>query len=68
MTEVIKTETIASTPKDEQWYQIPSNNSEHFIKWNVDKSMWQSMVITENGPASEQDWLPDGTEIVEFNV
>ena len=64
MTEVTETKSIADTPKDGEWYQIPSHNSEHFIKWNFDKGKWQSMIMTEDGPAPEQDWLEDGTEIL----
>lgn len=61
---VTETKSIADTPKDEQWYKIPSN-SEHYIKWNPGQGMWQSMVFSSDGvPPKEHDWLEDGTEIL----
>jgi expansin (peptidoglycan-binding protein) len=61
--DVTRTDSIATTPKDGKWYQIPSFKYNHFIAWNNEVDKWQSMMVDDAGNPKFHELMEDGIDV-----
>lgn len=61
MEEIIKTNSIAETPKDGTWYQIPSINEEYteYVKWDERNFQWDWFMLKDMVVVVEMSHLPE---------
>lgn len=65
MDQIQLTNSFAETPKDGNWYRLPSLNDElarelsEFIRWDKGKSRWDWMMLKDDIIAIDVSFIPE---------